>query len=191
LIGPYRIEQRLDAGGMGIVYRALDTRLGRQVAIKIGFAQFSDRFYREARAVARLNHTNVCTLHDIGSTPDVPAYLVMEFVEGPTLGERLASQPMPVAEAFQICRQIAAALAAAHEHGIVHRDLKPANIKITPRASSRCSTSVWQKFPGAFARTEDSRDGSRCPPRRSKGDDGGNGAGNCRVHVTRASQHRC
>jgi dienelactone hydrolase len=132
MIGPYRIEERLDAGAMGVVYRALDTRLARQVAIKVGLAQFSDRFYREARAVARLNHANVCTLHDIGSTPEIPGYLVMEFIPGPTLGRKLEGRPMPVAEAVQIARQIAAALAAAHEKGIVHRDLKPANVKITP-----------------------------------------------------------
>jgi eukaryotic-like serine/threonine-protein kinase len=133
MIGPYRIEERLDAGGMGVVYRAIDTRLGRQVAIKIGLAQFSDRFHREARTVARLNHVNVCTLHDIGSTPEIPGYLVMEFVEGPTLARRLEAGPLPLAEAGQIARQIAAGLAAAHERGIVHRDLKPANVKITPQ----------------------------------------------------------
>jgi eukaryotic-like serine/threonine-protein kinase len=132
MVGPYRIEERLDAGGMGVVYRAIDTRLGRQVAIKIGLAQFSDRFHREARTVARLNHVNVCTLHDIGSTPDIPGYLVMEFVEGATLATRLESGPLPIKEAGQIARQIAAALSTAHERGIVHRDLKPANVKITP-----------------------------------------------------------
>jgi dienelactone hydrolase len=133
MVGPYRIEERLDAGGMGVVYRAFDTRLGRQVAIKVGFAQFSDRFHREARTVARLNHVNVCTLHDIGSTADIPGYLVMEFVEGPTLAATLARGPLPLADAIQIARQMAAALAAAHQHGIVHRDLKPANVKITPQ----------------------------------------------------------
>ena len=132
MVGPYRIEERLDAGGMGVVYRAIDTRLGRQVAIKIGLAQFSDRFHREARTVARLNHVNVCTLHDIGSTPDIPGYLVMELVEGATLASRLEGGPLAMAEAGQIARQIAAALAMAHERGIVHRDLKPANVKITP-----------------------------------------------------------
>ena len=133
MVGPYRIEGRLDAGGMGVVYRALDTRLRRQVAIKIGLAQFSDRFYREARMVAKLNHVNVCTLHDIGSTSEIPGYLVMEFVEGPTLAEKLESGPMAIAEAMQIARQIAGALAAAHAQGVVHRDLKPANVKITPQ----------------------------------------------------------
>src|SRR5207253_10071402 len=99
----------------------VDTRLRRQVAIKIGLAQFSDRFYREARMVAKLNHVNVCTLHDIGSTSEIPSYLVMEFVEGPTLAEKLESGPMAIAEAMQIARQIAGALAAAHAQGVVHR----------------------------------------------------------------------
>jgi formylglycine-generating enzyme required for sulfatase activity/dienelactone hydrolase len=133
MVGPYTIEERLDAGGMGVVYRATDTRLGRQVAIKIGLAQFSDRFHREARTVAALNHTNVCTLHDIGSTPEIPGYLVMEFVEGSTLASRLESGQLSITEALEIGRQVAAALASAHERGIVHRDLKPANVKITPQ----------------------------------------------------------
>ena len=157
MIGPYRIEERLDAGGMGVVYRALDTRLGRQVAIKIGFAQFSDRFHREARTVASLNHVNVCTLHDIGSTPEIPGYLVMEFIEGSTLAHTLKTRPVPVAQAVQIACQIAAALAAAHEHGIVHRDLKPANVKITPQGVVKVlDFGLAKEFPGAgTARTAD------------------------------------
>jgi serine/threonine protein kinase len=133
MVGPYAIEERVDAGGMGVVYRATDTRLGRQVAIKVGLAQFSDRFHREARTVAALNHTNVCTLHDIGSTPEIPGFLVMEFVEGPTLANKLEGGQISIAEALQIAGQISAALASAHERGIVHRDLKPANVKITPQ----------------------------------------------------------
>jgi hypothetical protein len=117
---------------MGVVYRATDTRLGREVAIKIGFEEFSDRFHREARAIAALNHPNVCTLHDIGSTPDVPAFLVMEFVEGDTLARKLEGKPLPLPVVLQIGRMMASALAAAHARGIVHRDLKPANVKITP-----------------------------------------------------------
>src|SRR5882672_7906777 len=150
MVGPYRIKERLDAGGMGVVYRALDTRLGREVAIKIGLAQFSDRFHREARMVAALNHSNVCTLHDIGSTPEIPGYLVMEFVEGPTLASKLESGPIPVAEALQIARQIAAALVAAHAHGIVHRDLKPANVNIAPHGVVKVlDFGLAKDFPGA------------------------------------------
>jgi Tol biopolymer transport system component/tRNA A-37 threonylcarbamoyl transferase component Bud32 len=124
-LGPYEILESIGAGGMGQVYRARDTRLDRTVAIKISLERFSDRFSREARAIAALNHPNICTLHDVG-----PDFLVMELVEGPTLAERLRKGPLPADEALAIARQIAAAVEAAHERGIVHRDLKPANIKV-------------------------------------------------------------
>ena len=107
---------------MGEVYRARDPRLNRDVAIKVSRDQFSDRFDREARTVAALNHPNICHLYDVG-----PNYLVMELVEGETL-----KGPLPLDEALKIADQIALALEAAHEKGIIHRDLKPANIKITP-----------------------------------------------------------
>jgi eukaryotic-like serine/threonine-protein kinase len=126
-LGPYEIIDAIGAGGMGEVYKARDTRLDRIVAVKTAKDQFSERFEREARAVAALNHPNICTLHDVG-----PNYLVMEYIEGATLSVRLASGPLTVAEALPVARQIAEALEAAHEKGIVHRDLKPANIKLTP-----------------------------------------------------------
>src|SRR6202790_4027994 len=129
-IGPYKIEALLGAGGMGKVYCALDTRLKRTVAIKVAKENFGERFEREARAIAALNHPNICTLHDVG-----PNYLVMELIEGPTLAERIKQGPVPLEEALGIARQIADALEAAHEKGIVHRDLKPANIKIRPDGS--------------------------------------------------------
>ena len=125
-LGPYEILNPIGAGGMGDVYAARDTRLQRTVAIKICRDAFSARFEREARAVAALNHPNVCTLHDIG-----PDYLVMELVEGPTLSEVIATRTLTAIEAVRIARQIALALSAAHGRGIVHRDLKPANIKLT------------------------------------------------------------
>ena len=106
---------------MGEVYRARDTRLERIVAIKVSSAQFGERFEREARAVAALNHPNICTLHDIG-----PNYLVMEYIEGEPL-----RGPLPAAEALRLALQIAGALEAAHRKGIVHRDLKPGNILVT------------------------------------------------------------
>jgi Tol biopolymer transport system component/predicted Ser/Thr protein kinase len=121
-LGPYEILALIGAGGMGEVYRARDTRLGRDVAIKVSAQQFTERFEREARVVAALNHPNICTLYDVG-----PNYLVMEYIEG----EALAG-PLPLDEALRFAAQIAEALAAAHDKGIVHRDLKPANIKITP-----------------------------------------------------------
>jgi eukaryotic-like serine/threonine-protein kinase len=126
-LGPYRIEAMLGACGMGTVYQSQDTRLGRSVALKISRVEFNERFEREARAVAALNHPNVCTIHDVG-----PNYLVMELVEGPTLSDRMKEGSIPVEEALRIARQIADALEAAHEKGIVHRDLKPGNIKIKP-----------------------------------------------------------
>src|SRR6266498_5014768 len=120
-LGPYEILALIGAGGMGEVYKALDTRLDRIVAIKVSKEQFSERFEREARAIAALNHPNICTLHDVG-----PNYLVMEYIEGATLAGSI-----PMAEALPIARQIAEALEAAHEKGFIHRDLKPANIKLT------------------------------------------------------------
>jgi Tol biopolymer transport system component len=126
-LGPYEIAALIGAGGMGEVFRARDTRLGRDVAIKVSNARFSERFEREARAVAALNHPNICTLFDVG-----PNYLVMELVEDPTLGERIKQGAIPLDEALRIARQVADALEAAHDKGIVHRDLKPGNIKIKP-----------------------------------------------------------
>src|SRR5215472_15355307 len=124
-LGPYRIESKLGEGGMGEVFRALDTRLGRAVAIKTTREQFSARFEREARAIASLNHPNICTLYDVG-----PNYLVMELVEGETIAARLKSGPLPMNTALLYASQIVAALAEAHGKGVVHRDLKPANIMI-------------------------------------------------------------
>lgn len=120
-LGPYEILAPLGAGGMGEVYRARDPRLNRDVAIKISRERFSDRFEREARAVAALNHPNVCTLFDVG-----PDYLVMEYLEG-----RPLRGPLPVKTALQYAVQTASALQAAHAKGVVHRDLKPANILVT------------------------------------------------------------
>lgn len=126
MLGPYRIEAPLGQGGMGRVFRATDTRLHRGVAIKIPAARFNERFEREARAIAALNHPHICTLHDVG-----PAYLVMELVEGETLAARLQRGRLPLEQTVEYGTQIAGALAAAHTRGIIHRDLKPANIMLT------------------------------------------------------------
>src|SRR5215470_4312123 len=134
-LGPYEIVAPLGAGGMGEVYRATDTRLKRQVAIKIlpkRLATDMDllaRFQREAEVLALLNHPNIAAIHGIEDRADLKA-LVMELVEGPTVADRIRQGAMPLDEAMPIAKQIAAALEAAHEHGIIHRDLKPANIKI-------------------------------------------------------------
>ena len=137
LVGPYRIERLLDVGGMGEVYRARDTRLDRDVAIKILPQAFTNnperlaRFEREARLLAALNHPNIGAIYGLEEADGARA-LVLELVEGETLAERIRRGPAPVTEAIRIARDIADALDAAHEKGIVHRDLKPANIKITP-----------------------------------------------------------
>ena len=125
LVGFYRIEAPLGAGGMGQVFRAVDTRLGRPVAIKFSHEKFSDRFEREARAISALNHPNICTLYDVGEN-----YLVMELVEGETLGARLKKGALPMDQVLRYGAEIADALAAAHAKGITHRDLKPGNIML-------------------------------------------------------------
>lgn len=125
-LGPYRIEATLGLGGMGKVYRATDTRLNRQVAIKICKNGLSDRFEQESRSIAAINHPNVCTLYDVG-----PNYLVMELIEGETLAARLKRGKLPIDQTIRIGAQVAEALAVAHAKGIVHRDLKPGNIMLT------------------------------------------------------------
>jgi serine/threonine protein kinase len=127
-LGAYEITDLVGIGGMGRVYRAHDTRLGRDVAIKILDERFTARFDREVHAVAALNHPNICTLHDIG-----PNYLVMEFVEGRNLATRLMQSPLAPGLALHYGIQIADALSAAHEKGVVHRDLKPENVLVTAR----------------------------------------------------------
>ena len=124
-LGPYRIESKLGEGGMGEVFRAVDTRLGRAVAIKTTREQFNERFEREARAISSLNHPNVCTLYDVG-----PNYLVMELVEGETVAALLKTGPLDMKTAILYASQILAGLAEAHSKGIVHRDLKPGNVMI-------------------------------------------------------------
>jgi serine/threonine protein kinase len=125
-LGHYEITELIGKGGMGEVYRGVDTRLGRSVAIKVSAREFNDRFEREARAISSLNHPNICTLHDIG-----PNYLVMEYIEGETLSKIIDRGPLPLDKVLSYAMQIVDALAAAHAKGIIHRDLKPGNIIIT------------------------------------------------------------
>jgi Tol biopolymer transport system component/tRNA A-37 threonylcarbamoyl transferase component Bud32 len=128
-LGPYEILAPAGAGGMGEVYKARDTRLNRTVAVKILTSQ-SERFEREARTVASLNHPNICTLFDIGAHDGTP-YMVMEFLEGETLAARIARGPLPVEEMLRIAVQVGDALDRAHRAGVTHRDIKPGNVMLT------------------------------------------------------------
>src|SRR6187397_2398944 len=140
-LGPYEIVSTIGAGAMGVVYRARDTRLGREVAIKVLpqiFAQDPDRlgrFEREARAVAAINHPNILAVHDIGSADVIDAdgvtratYMITELLDGDTVRARLAQGPLAVRKCIDVGVQIASGLAAAHDRGIIHRDLKPENV---------------------------------------------------------------
>ena len=134
-LGPYEVTAQIGAGGMGEVYQATDTKLKRQVAIKVlpeSVAADVDRlarFQREAEVLASLNHPNIAAIYGLEQTDGLTA-LVMELVEGEDLSQRIARGPIPVDEALPIAKQIAEALEAAHEAGVIHRDLKPANVKV-------------------------------------------------------------
>ena len=135
-LGPYEIRSPLGTGGMGEVYRAADSKLGRDVALKVILQEFTQdtqlmaRFQREAQVLASFNHTNIAAIYGLEDSGGVRA-LVMELVEGPTLADRIREGAIPLEEALPIAKQIAEGLEYAHERGIIHRDLKPANIKVT------------------------------------------------------------
>src|ERR1043166_4018901 len=135
-LGPYEVLSPLGAGGMGEVYKAKDTRLGREVAVKVLPAHLTDdpdvkaRFEREAHAISQLTHPHICTLYDVGNSAGVE-YLVMELLEGQTLAERLEKGPVSTDSVLKLGGQIADALDRAHRAGIVHRDLKPGNVMLT------------------------------------------------------------
>ncbi len=139
-ISHYSVTEKLGAGGMGEVYRATDTKLNRDVALKVlpeEFARDADRmarFKREAQVLASLNHPNIAAIYGLEQEGDTQA-IALELVEGPTLSERIQQGALPLEEALNIARQIAEALEAAHEKGIIHRDLKPANVKVTPEGT--------------------------------------------------------
>src|SRR5262245_52453899 len=155
-LGPYEIVAVLGAGGMGEVYKARDTRLDRDVAIKVlpahvgGDPAVRERFEREARAIAALNHPHICTLHDVGHQDGVD-FLVLEYLEGQTLADRLAKGALPLDQALQLAIQIADALDKAHRAGIVHRDLKPGNIMLTKSGAKLLDFGLAKVTPVAIA----------------------------------------
>src|SRR5881392_3901028 len=138
----YRVLEKLGEGGMGVVYLAEDTLLGRRVAIKTIHSRagaedshFRIRFLREARAVSALSHPHIATIHDYGETEDGQPYIVMELVKGETLGDLMQKDALTIQRAIEIISQVAEALAEAHSHGIVHRDIKPSNVAINERGN--------------------------------------------------------
>ncbi len=150
-LGPYEIVAPIGAGGMGEVYRATDTRLGRTVAIKTLNGEHMERFEREARAIAALNHPHICALHDVGALPNGTGYLVMEFIDGAPLLSPSKPGPLGVSEALRFAVQIAQALEAAHAKGITHRDLKPANILVTSTGAKLLDFGLAQVAPASTA----------------------------------------
>ena len=153
-VGDYRIERQIGAGGMGVVYEAVDIKLGRRVALKFLSAEFAgdrsrlERFRREAKILAGLNHPHIATLYGFDSF-ESQSFCILEFVPGKTLGDMLRRRKLPVREAISIFAQIAEALESAHDSGVIHRDLKPANIKVTDEGMVKVLESL-QRFDELF-----------------------------------------
>lgn len=161
-LGPYEVVSRIGAGGMGEVFRARDTRLDRTVAIKVLPAEFANnaqlkiRFEREAKAISQISHPNICALHDVGNAAGVE-YLVLEYLEGETLADRIERGPVPIADVLRFGSQIASALACAHRAGIIHRDLKPGNVMITKSGAKLLDFGLARSTPVLAGATDETQ----------------------------------
>ena len=185
-VGVYEVSEKIGEGGMGEVYRAHDTTLDRDVALKVlpeGFGADADRlarFQREAKVLASLNHTNIGHIYGIEEIDSTHA-LVLELIEGPTLADRIAEGPIPVDETLDIARQIADALEVAHDQGIIHRDLKPANVKVRPDGTVKV-------LDFGLAKAVTSNAGERPDDVVDWGDPNGNGGWNSGLYESRAGE---